>query len=202
MNSLTSWCLSVAATLCIAGGVAALGRPSLDYRLVELEPLSFPGNSEIPLYNSFHRTDLAANRLVFPQREVRIAVEFGPPGWPFDSLVIAGLNRPELELRSGARLSILLLNLSPISPIMLGITSNGPPFAHQPILPNPWERSFRQRTPGQSGWSHAVIPRGDGRTVYAARIVYEVGGAGTAYYVNDAEDAANAGEYGKITIVP
>ncbi|MGN6592620.1 MAG: hypothetical protein ACTHJX_06970 [Terriglobales bacterium] len=202
MRPATLWCASVAAAFLACWGAAASGRPGPHFQLVKLQPLSFPTAAEVPLRNSSHSTDLPTSRLSFSQPEVLVTVEYSPPGWPEGSLVIAGLNHPELQMRTGAHLDLLLINQSQAGTIMLGVTEHGPPFAHQPILPNPWDRSFRQRASGQGGWSHAVLPRRGGKTVYAARIEYRVSGTGTAYYVNDVEDAANAGEFGLITVIP
>lgn len=118
--------------------------------------------------------------------------------------MINGLVGPEVVVRKGSRLEVTLVNESLRGSATFAIVRGGPPFPAQPVNPDPFKLAFRQHIPGFVAPLTYPLPRSraNGYTVYGARLVCEVRSVGAAWYLSNFSGAANAGEYGKILIVP
>lgn len=196
--------LAVSTLLIPSSPPTAPGFKRADIRLVELHAIAFDRGPELPIEGSPARVDLAANRLIFPQKVVHLWVQFDPPSAPGSAFVINGLVFPEIELHAGTRLEVTFLVENTRYTADFLIANRPPPFPPTPVSPDPYKYNFRQYLPGSFRGLHAPPARfrGNGYTVYGARLVYDLRSTGEAWYVNNFVGAANTGEYGRIVVVP
>lgn len=144
--------------------------------------------------SSLPRYDLAANRIIFTQRLVRIAVAAGADD--FDAVFeINGLANPDIEVARGARITFDVINLSSARPEYFVISPTPPPY---PIThgqpPWPWSQ---MRTAGNH---HAELLPGRNflHAIADVTVTYVAEYAGSAYYLGP---FARAGQYGRIVVV-
>lgn len=196
--------LAASALLAFLPGQQRASPPRANVHLVDLHAIALNQGPELPIEGSPARVDLAANRLTFSERVVHLWVQFDPPGAPVPSFVIQGLIFPDIELHVGTRLEVTFLVESLRSSADFVIVNHPPPFPDYPLLPDPYNLSFRQHIPGY--FAPSTRPparfRANGFTVYGARLDYDVRTTGVAWYCNNFIGAANMGEYGRIIVVP
>jgi hypothetical protein len=153
--------------------------------------------AEIPSHNSEGRLDRVLSRIYFTQRDVHLWVEARPSGAQRECFRIDGICNPSVEVIAGARLTITLVNLDPVVSANLTIDSHGPPF-DTVLAPRGWQQARFTR----SGIRVENVASPDGDTIHDAVLVFEARSPGVAWYRSLSPQAANAGLYGEIDVVP
>jgi hypothetical protein len=195
---MTGWLIAVLTI--VLGGPLALPPPSTltaGIRFISISMGTVNHPAEASVRQSRAVASSPANRLTFLQPEVHLLVECSASG---DGLafIIDGFRNPELEFSDGAHVFFEIVNLGASIPQSFVVTGIAPPYRANSIPRGPWDKLWRFEGRKRS----LPLPPRTSDTVYTVEIEYQFTRPGRAYYANVYQERAQAGQWGRILVVP
>jgi rusticyanin len=144
--------------------------------------------SQIPAGATVSR---AANRITFTGSSVRLTVLASPAGGPDDTFRVAGMVNPDIVVKTGARVSIEVVNADPDTAHGLVITAASTGYSSMPMM------NARPAFPGAALWFLGnPTPAG----MHAGTLTFTAATPGTYHYLCPVPGHAQKGMAGVFTV--